>query len=1436
MSKTDKKNKENKENLEKTDIINIANYNQDFSYKNVSSYQLESFYVTNQTLNGKELNKSNHIDYFKNVLASEENTEYENIDNKENTEYKNLDNEEVLEEFLKYLVDEGDIENDITKSLNDIDTFIQANGNIIDLIDLDNIYIKAKKDMNIVKQRINDNMSDLEYLNDNFVRNFIIQECISAFVEILSGKLSTMLLKSNKKLAFLIGIVLNMGKSIPLAGWIFLAIDLGLSIYSLYLKRKRFIGRENAFNLGKEYIKIEALFNKMTSEIGYVYLNGQINRDIFDLEKYDTYNIISMYIYKDKIDILNDIKELYVRNSLTIFKPSFKVGKDVNFNIIHELEHNNHYCINSDNHMVQLSSYDNVENISSSSYYNHINSLIFQSQHINLIRTNNFSSIPIYTMINKSYNTDNGNINKYTIIFTNKINKENINSLAQKLVMDKLSGVNNTIIFRSQHKYNYNTFNIKYIEKVNYITNRFHYIMDKYFDKMYSVSDYVKHQYNYMINYIILGNISDKYKADSVFYYSDRRYYPYIKYHTCMFFKLKHKLKNFYYKYYCENYDEYDYNLFEPIDISSISEICQTYYTRAESIKLNASELNIDNQDYSIYQLDYRINKLKQEIEQVESRNSINKLGLKDDMNEKCDILKCELEVLELIQYIYQFIIDLQSISGHFYPILHNEDLQDNLETVKENYCDVIDNFFKKMTEKEEKTFKEDKIPYEHIKLIKQDNSLRNILIQIITVLYNKEYVTEKEKLLQMLDGYIAQYVFIDDHLKELEDMLNESIKECDNSINTLQEKLLKHSSIKEYNHIIYDKDYYKKIFYELIYDELSIILPVSKSTFSFVCDDEKYYRKICEIIVYKSYKSFFKEININQYIYSKLMDDQYNVQIETYAIVQKIMFVICTFLFGADFILESSADINTDTDTDTDNNNVNNDECIDLNFDYILETIIYEIVKNDIDLSNLTDENYTLQIEIAKHVTNDKFIFNVITALISGLSLCSLSITKYVKLSYYIEKILFNNISKNIKELPKNIKELPKNIKELPKNIKFSIRVLRNNASTISKDKIMSSISFNLMNIKNKSILGLITSINSIKSFVSKQMSIFKKIIHQPVKNIYAMNEKVIRDNKNNNKNKLFKNAFNVGINYFLAMHLYDNKLRILNPKEYEIQLMAIKYAFISKRENTPGAEWNASKGYFTLPLSISQNFIMSDFRAMVVGGAHFDNSCFIKGTSSGIFVQDNEKVTRSFLEIILDYIDVVEEQQLDVKMGKYLVAYYKVINYLYEFHNYYSMSLDKLKILYDNLSRIEEFINSKNLIQKKKGADNENILNINNNNSQTIDNSLMKDFVIQLKRIGESNYKFYETQKPGKEGQASNNNDNSKGGDVQEAQPVQDNSTVTATATATATATTESDNNSNVKFGDYKSSEKGDDEMPVLLGSLIYDESWFKSTIDDE
>ena len=395
------------------------------------------------------------------------------------------------------------------------------------------------------------------------------------------------------------------------------------------------------------------------------------------------------------------------------------------------------------------------------------------------------------------------------------------------------------------------------------------------------------------------------------------------------------------------------------------------------------------------------------------------------------------------------------------------------------------------------------------------------------------------------------------------------------------------------------------------------------------------------------------------------------------------------------------------------------------------------------------------------------------------------------------------------------------------------NIQLLDDKLSTIPPDKLVLTMNVDVKGQKSILFSGFNSIISSIKLYFRDELSKYKKVFQYdtsaPAKYLIHINNKLI--NKSISSATLSGSISSAVTNHLLTQYLYDNTLRIINEEEYEIQLMAIKYAFMSKRENTPGAEWNASDGYFTLPLSINQNFIMSDFRAMVVGGAHFDNSCFIKGTSSGIFVQDNEKVTRSFLEIVLDYLYVVKEQQFDVKMGKYLVAYYKVIYYLYGLKKIQKFNYFYLEMLYGNLSDIEKFIDENDLINQIEKADSENTQNINNNNSQTIDNSLMKDFVIQLKRIGESNYKFYETQKPAKKGQASNNNDNSKGGDVQEAQPVQDNST------ATYTTTIKSDNSTCVeKMGDKISFDFDNNEMPVLLGSLIYDESWFKSTIDDE
>ena len=100
--------------------------------------------------------------------------------------------------------------------------------------------------------------------------------------------------------------------------------------------------------------------------------------------------------------------------------------------------------------------------------------------------------------------------------------------------------------------------------------------------------------------------------------------------------------------------------------------------------------------------------------------------------------------------------------------------------------------------------------------------------------------------------------------------------------------------------------------------------------------------------------------------------------------------------------------------------------------------------------------------------------------------------------------------------------------------------------------------------------------------------------------------------------------------------------------------------------------------------------------------------------------------------------------------------------------------------------------------VIHQVKEKPNEASEPINNNYYVQTDNFLMKDFVIQLKRFGESNYKFYHTQEEPQNGKECN------------------------------------DKHDN--YDENKSYEYDNKEIPLLLGSLIYDESWFKSTIDSE
>lgn len=78
----------------------------------------------------------------------------------------------------------------------------------------------------------------------------------------------------------------------------------------------------------------------------------------------------------------------------------------------------------------------------------------------------------------------------------------------------------------------------------------------------------------------------------------------------------------------------------------------------------------------------------------------------------------------------------------------------------------------------------------------------------------------------------------------------------------------------------------------------------------------------------------------------------------------------------------------------------------------------------------------------------------------------------------------------------------------------------------------------------------------------------------------------------------------------------------------------------------------------------------------------------------------------------------------------------------------------------------------------------------------------------VIQLKRIGESNCKFYKTQST--ENQTGSNNNES-------------------------TVNKNKNGNNTEKMCVKKPGNENNNEIPLLLGSLIYDEDWFKSTIDN-
>ena len=206
MSKTDKENKENKENSTKTDITNTANYEQDFSYPNTIYYKsytisryVNQYHIGYNTLKTKckpfdevnypikietgvpNINNNNKIEEY---IVPNNSNDIKNITTI-NTSGINTKENSNDTELLDYLLSDKKIE----KKLNDdMDTFCKYINNLntnLDIKELQDVYIYANKSKNQVISRMNNTLKYLDEVDDEFLKNFLISECLYITKDIL---------------------------------------------------------------------------------------------------------------------------------------------------------------------------------------------------------------------------------------------------------------------------------------------------------------------------------------------------------------------------------------------------------------------------------------------------------------------------------------------------------------------------------------------------------------------------------------------------------------------------------------------------------------------------------------------------------------------------------------------------------------------------------------------------------------------------------------------------------------------------------------------------------------------------------------------------------------------------------------------------------------------------------------------------------------------------------------------------------------------------------------------------------------------------------------------------------------------------------------------------------------------------------------------------
>lgn len=987
----------------------------------------------------------------------------------------------------------------------------------------------------------------------------------------------------------------------------------------------------------------------------------------------------------------------------------------------------------------QISQSDN--NSLTSSYFNHVKNLLLKANFFTFIQTSNYSSALINEILKESHKNE----SKYSVIVSNSHDINNYIYRSQQHIFQELKSNNhyskNIVFFRGIYKKN-----IK-----EYTTN--------YLARLLDLIDKISTDYEALLDNIdkdnetIFKNIN-KYFLDSIYGFSlifdtsdtNRRLSNALK----LFFKItEYEFEDGGFLIDGEGYITKEY----------ILSICDTFKSNYEA----ASEKYKSDQD------------IQEAIKRV-SEAKENKIKLYLSGGEVVvDKYAYKIKQLNMI------IEELQLIGSCFYSPVKDKELVKHIDDECFKRCERVEQFY----QENENNFKnsnnsEDKNNISLSRVVNTFFYAKQICIDAIKAEFSLDYNAKLQKIKSDAE-YFRAGLFNND-LEDIKECLVDIIK------NSPYQTIFTDDDIDLVEYYIYD----------YICAEIKDLLPLNISTIERVFKYEDF-KKVCAVI-YNYYMYINKKdaslhllaillqavierttIDMIYYFDSIIIDGekfssdtekiehikQLNIDnIDRYSkkIYTNLKFIT---LLSEFFSLQTETAIENEVETA---NEIQNNS-----MEYLsAHQSDKEDLKN-IVLDFLEEKFLEYEPKLSKPVVNEALVIGGAVTKSKPLKNVLLKLYTYMN-SMDMSGVLIgitSSASDNVNKSAVTYHAFNRMASEYNKKIKFYKAA--GNVGKEVKNSIQNNIAGRLSDIFKSGNRNMIT-----KNDIS--YSQLKAAVKNLVKNINGMS--IIQ-----------------GIIKEISGIVIDQIYPTIDVKKAILDRDMLIFNYVNKRQNIPGAYWNQEKNYFTIPIQINQNFIMSDFRAMVVGGAHFDNSCFIKGTSAGIFVQANEKVSRSFIEIMIDYIDNISVTDVDKKMGKYILSYCNIINYLYQLSWVHNNCSNELKKLYDTASSILSKVGMSlgtGVIHQVKEKPNEASEPINNNYYVQTDNFLMKDFVIQLKRFGESNYKFYHTQEEPQNGKECN------------------------------------DKHDN--YDENKSYEYDNKEIPLLLGSLIYDESWFKSTIDSE